>query len=57
MKKPLLMIADEAFVCDYRADLTQLYAIGIILDEDNKSWIENNHIATFEMIRVDSPPL
>ena len=35
------VLTDEAFVSEYRADLTQLYAIGIAIDEDNKSWIEN----------------
>ncbi len=33
---------NEAFICDFRADLTQLYAIGLTLDEENKSWIENS---------------
>ncbi len=35
------VLTDEAFVCDYRADLTQLYAIVLALDEENNSWIEN----------------
>ncbi len=37
--KPVL--TDEAFACDYRADLSQLYAIGLTLYEDNTSWVEN----------------
>jgi hypothetical protein len=35
------VLTDNAFVCDFRADLTHLYALGIVLDEENKSWIEH----------------
>jgi hypothetical protein len=37
------VLTDKAFTFEYKADLTQTYANGYVLDENNKTWIENEN--------------
>ncbi len=52
------VLTDAAFVTEYRADLSQLYAIGLVIDEDNKSWIENTaytYVIDGKTITIEGP--
>ncbi len=43
---------------EYRADLSQLYAIGLVIDEDNKSWFENTaypYVIDGKIITIEGP--
>ncbi len=37
------VVTNEAFMTDYRVDFTQLYAIGLDIDDDNRAWFENTN--------------
>ena len=37
------VLTDKSYVCEYRDDLIEFYAIGIQLDENNKTWTENSN--------------
>ncbi len=52
------VLTDAAFVTEYRADLSQLYAIGLVIDEDNKSWTENTaytYVIDGKTITIEGP--
>lgn len=36
------VLTDDTFVMEFKADKTEMYAIGFQIDENNKSWIENS---------------
>jgi hypothetical protein len=52
------VLTDATFITEYRADLSQLYAIGLDIDENNKSWIENTaytYLIDGKTITVEGP--
>ncbi len=52
------VLTDATFVTDYRADQSQLYAVGLVIDEDNESWIENNaytYVIDGKTITIEGP--
>ena len=34
---------DASYVCEFRTDRVEVYAIGVQLDMNNKSWMVNDH--------------
>jgi hypothetical protein len=36
------ILTDSSYVCEFRSNMVELYAIGLQQDENNKSWIEND---------------
>ncbi len=52
------VLTNEAFMTDYHADFSQLYAIGLNIDQDNRAWFENTNYTYSveeEMIIVEGP--
>jgi hypothetical protein len=50
------VLTDASFIMELRSDNTELYAIGILLDENNKSWQEttsNTYSVSGDMIIID----
>ncbi len=52
------VLTDAAFVTEYRAGLSQLYATGLTIDEDNKSWFETTtftYVVDGKNITIEGP--